>query len=70
MEKRIIIRIRSDGSIQAESQGIKGKACLKYLSVMETFARAAIVDSRYTEEYFQEEETAQLENLQRLGEEI
>lgn len=71
MEKKIIIRIRSDGSIQATSQGIKGKACLKYLPVIETFGKASIVDSNYTEEYFQQEEiTMHLERVQRIGEGI
>ena len=51
-EKRIIIRIRKDGSIQASSRGIKGK-------------KADIVDSEYTEEYYEKEAVLQQKEVQK-----
>ena len=33
MSKQITIRIYPDGKIETKTQGIKGKTCLKYLSM-------------------------------------
>ena len=64
MQKRSVIRIRKDGSIQAESQGIKGKKCLNYLSRLEEIAGAQIVDSKYTKAFYEKTEEVLTETVQ------
>jgi len=41
--------------VQAEVQGIKGKACTSYISILEELVKAEAVDSSYTPEYFEKE---------------
>jgi hypothetical protein len=50
-EQRIILRIRPDGTVMAETRGIKGARCLDYVAVMEEMAAAQAVDSHFTPEY-------------------
>lgn len=54
---KITLRIYPDGKVQAETHGIKGKACLNYISILEQLTGAKTVDSDFTEEYH---ETAEL----------
>lgn len=49
--KQIRIKIGQNGTIEAETLGIKGKDCLKYLERIEKMANAVTIDSRFTEEY-------------------
>lgn len=51
--KKLIIRINKDGSINAETQGIKGNKCIDYIKVVENLLEAEAVDSEYTKEFFQ-----------------
>lgn len=54
MSKRIIITIKSDGSIVAETTGNTGPACLDDLAVIEDICDTAVIlDSKLTPEYFQ-----------------
>ena len=55
MTKRVQLRIFPDGRVQAEVQGIKGKACTSYISMLEELVKAEAVDSSYTPEYFETE---------------
>lgn len=55
MTKRVQLRIFPDGRVQAEVQGIKGKACTSYISILEELVKAEAVDSSYTLEYFEKE---------------
>ncbi len=55
MTKRVQLRIFPDGRVQAEVQGIKGKACTSYISILEELVKAEVVDSSYTPEYFENE---------------
>lgn len=52
MAKRIRIAILPDGRVQAEVQGIKGKACTNYVGVLEELLNAQVIDSQYTPEYY------------------
>lgn len=54
--KQIQLRIYTDGKVQAETQGIKGKACLNYIAVLEQLTGAKTVDSDFTDEYTETEE--------------
>ena len=49
--KKIKLRIYTDGKIDAETQGIKGKACLDYIAILEQLTGATTVDSAFTAEY-------------------
>ncbi len=56
MIKRVQIKILPDGSIEAVTQGIKGKACLEYVHLLEELLDAKAVDSDFTSEYNEIEE--------------
>ena len=49
--KKIKLRIYTDGKIDAETQGIKGKACLDYIAILEQLTGATTLDSDFTAEY-------------------
>jgi hypothetical protein len=53
--KEITLRIRRDGSVEAETHGIKGRACLDWIGVLEQLLDAKTVDSSFTAEYDQVE---------------
>lgn len=53
--KQIKIRIFPDGRVQAETNGIKGKACTDYIKILERLLESRTVESEYTEEYNQTE---------------
>ena len=68
MKKQLQIRIYPDGKIDAETLGIKGETCIDYMSVLEEILQARIVDSSYTEEYYQQEIHANTEiNIQQVN---
>ena len=52
---KIVIKIRPDGMIEAETLGIKGKKCKEYMEILEKFLDSKIIDSEYTKEYYEEE---------------
>lgn len=54
--KKLQIRIFPNGEIEAETKGIKGKTCLKYLAEIERMANAVTRDSNFTKEYLETEE--------------
>ena len=54
--KQIKIKIMSDGEIEAETIGMKGKTCLKYIEELEKIANAVAKDSDFTSEYYQTQE--------------
>jgi hypothetical protein len=56
--KAIVVRIRKDGSIQAETRDIKGDACLPWIRALEELTDARTVDSRYTSEFYESAEEA------------
>ncbi|MGK7873449.1 MAG: DUF2997 domain-containing protein [Xenococcaceae cyanobacterium] len=56
MSKQVRIQIFPDGRVQAEVQGIKGKACTDYISIMEEILNAETLSSSYTPEYYEEQE--------------
>lgn len=56
MSKQVRIQIFPDGRVQAEVQGIKGKACTDYVNIMEEILNAEALSSSYTPEYYEEQE--------------
>jgi hypothetical protein len=51
--KTIKLRIFPDGRVQADVQGVKGKACTNYLGILEELLDAEVTESSYTPEYFE-----------------
>lgn len=54
--KQIKLRIYPDGVVQAEVEGVKGKKCVDYVSLIESLLDAEIVDLEFTSEYYEEGE--------------
>jgi hypothetical protein len=59
MTRRLTVRIRPDGSIEAETHGMKGPECLSYIETLERLTEAETVDSWYTSEFFETTEGRQ-----------
>lgn len=49
--RRIAVTIRADGTIEAETLGITGDACLEYLPLLENLLDAEVVGSSFTSDY-------------------
>ena len=49
------IRLFPDGTIQMETEGIKGKRCMDYAKVLAKLADAKISSIEKTDEYYQTE---------------
>lgn len=49
--ERIVVRVGPDGTIAAETQGIKGSRCLDYINVLEDLLDAQTTNSAFTPEY-------------------
>lgn len=52
---KIKIRLLPDGTIQMDTEGIKGRKCMDYAKVLERLADAKIHSVERTEEYYQSE---------------
>lgn len=53
MVKKIQFRITTDGSVRAETIGIKGPSCEAFVTLFERLTDARAADSAFTAEYFQ-----------------
>lgn len=51
---RIEVTFGIDGSITAETIGIKGKECLSQIAMLEDLLEAETMDSQYTAEYHEQ----------------
>ena len=58
MAKQVRLRLYPDGRVQAETAGIKGPACASVLPLLEQLLDAEVVESAWTEEYYQTAEVA------------
>jgi len=56
MSKKLIIKIKKDGSIEAETKGIKGKKCEDYVKLIEELTDSKVIDKEYTSEFYENEE--------------
>lgn len=61
MSEKIQLRILKDGTIQAVTNGIKGKKCVDYISLLENLLEAEATSSSYTSEYYETEQHIQVE---------
>jgi hypothetical protein len=63
---RIIVRIGRDGTISAETKGMRGQRCLDSIQVLEDLLDAETVSSAFTNEYYTATESQEDE----LGDEL
>jgi len=63
---KIKIKLLPDGSIQMETEGIKGKKCMDYAKVLERLADAKIENIKKTKEYYESPEILELDEMQNL----
>jgi len=56
MSEQLIIKIKKDGSIEAQTKGIKGKKCEDYIKVIEELTDSKVVKKEHTSEYYENEE--------------
>lgn len=61
--KQIILKIKQNGEIEAETKGLKGKSCLKYVIEIERLTNAVTKDSCFTEEYYENESIITNDNI-------
>ena len=59
MSKKLIIKIRKDGVVEAETKGIKRKKCEDYLKIIEELTDSKVVKKEYTPEYYEKEMNTQ-----------
>jgi hypothetical protein len=59
-KEQILLTIGTDGSIQAETKGIKGEKCLQSISALEDMMEAITVDSQYTQEFYESTTSQQM----------
>ncbi len=65
--KTIQMKICQNGEIEAETHGMKGKTCLKYIAEIERISNAITRDSDFTKEYLQTEETETIQNIEEVN---
>ena len=55
MSKKMQIKLLPNGEIQMETQGVKGKKCLDQIEVLKNLVGVNIVNTEYTQEYYETE---------------
>lgn len=51
MTKRLVVQLRADGSVAAETFGMYGDDCLPYINALEDLLDATTVSSSFTDDY-------------------
>lgn len=52
-DKQLIVQVRPDGTVHAETIGMHGSECLDYISVLEDLLEAKTTESSFTDAYSQ-----------------
>jgi hypothetical protein len=50
-ERRIVVTVAPDGTVNAETRGVVGEECLDYIAVLEELLDARVVESAYTADF-------------------
>ena len=66
MSKKLIIKIRKDGTLEAETKGIKGKKCEDYIKVIEELTDSKVIKSEHTQEYYEDEAEVYISQTDKL----
>lgn len=51
MTKQLVVRLRPDGTVDAETVGMRGSECLDHIQELENLLEATTTSSRFTEDY-------------------
>ncbi|WP_203580906.1 DUF2997 domain-containing protein [Microbacterium hibisci] len=51
MAKQLVVRLRADGTVDAETIGMHGPECLDHIEALEALLDAETVSSSFTEDY-------------------
>lgn len=62
MNEKLKIRIFPDGTIKAETKGIKGEKCTDYIMILEKMLEAEATEANYTEEFYESENINMVQN--------
>ncbi|CAL2085413.1 DUF2997 domain-containing protein [Tenacibaculum sp. 190524A05c] len=60
--KKIIIEITNSGAVKAKVEGVKGKRCLEYISVLEDLIEGETLEHELTHEFHENEIEVNKEN--------
>ncbi|MBR1862874.1 MAG: DUF2997 domain-containing protein [Ruminococcus sp.] len=63
---KLKIRIYPDGTIKAETIGVKGKECTKYIPIIEQLTNAVTDDSEFTKDFYNNEQDLVNEDVQEV----
>lgn len=66
-DKQLVVNVRKDGTVHAETVGMKGPECLDYFAVLEDLLEAEVVSSTYTDDYNAVADGASDAAVQKLG---
>ncbi len=50
-QKQLVVQVRRDGTVHAETVGMQGPECLDYIAVLENLLEAETAESAFTEDY-------------------
>jgi hypothetical protein len=51
MAKQLVVRLRADGTVDAETIGMHGSECLDHIEALEALLDAETVSSSFTDDY-------------------
>ncbi|GIE34625.1 hypothetical protein Ait01nite_076700 [Actinoplanes italicus] len=51
---RIVVTVKPDGTVNAETVDIRGERCLDYIALLEDLVDGRVEDSAYTSDYTRE----------------
>jgi Protein of unknown function (DUF2997). len=66
-QKQLIVSVRKDGTVHAETVGMYGDECLDYFAVLEDLLDAEVASSTYTADYSATGQAQTDANVQKLG---
>jgi hypothetical protein len=49
--KQLVVKLRADGTVDAETFGMQGPECLEYIEALEALLDAETVSSSFTDDY-------------------
>lgn len=53
MSRKIVLKIRKDGTVESEIKGVNGSACLDYIDLIKELVDGEVVQVEKTPEYYQ-----------------
>ena len=53
MSRKIVLKIRKDGTVESEIKGVSGSACMDYIDLIKELVDGEVVQVEKTPEYYQ-----------------